>query len=65
VPGSFQEVGDEYWAMLLPPVKPAGTTFVDFRITLDGAISDRRPTRCSTSRRATATSPSASTPAVR
>jgi hypothetical protein len=39
VPGSFQEVGDEYWAILLPPVKPAGTTFVNFRITLDGAIS--------------------------
>ncbi|MBP8291862.1 MAG: hypothetical protein KAX65_03745, partial [Caldilineaceae bacterium] len=39
VPGSFQEVGDEYWAILLPPVKPAGTTFVNFRITLDGSIS--------------------------
>ncbi|HHY55102.1 MAG TPA: hypothetical protein GYA08_06665 [Chloroflexi bacterium] len=40
VPGTFQEVGNEYWAVLLPPVKPAGTTFVDFRITLDGSISD-------------------------
>ena len=34
VPGSFQEVGDEYWAILMPPTKPAGTTFVDFRINL-------------------------------
>ena len=40
VTGTFQEVGDEYWAMLLPPVKPAGTTFVDFRVTLDGSFSD-------------------------
>ncbi|MCX6044517.1 MAG: hypothetical protein NT075_05340 [Chloroflexi bacterium] len=35
VAGSFQEVGDEYWAILLPPVKPAGTTFVDFTACLD------------------------------
>ena len=34
VPGSFQEVGDEYWAILMPPTKPLGTTFVDFRINL-------------------------------
>jgi len=40
VPGTFQEVGNEYWAVLLPPVKPAGTTFVDFKVTLDGSISD-------------------------
>jgi len=40
VPGTFQPVGDEYWAVLLPPIKPAGTTFVDFRITLNGSISD-------------------------
>lgn len=39
-PGTFQEVGNEYWAVLLPPTKPAGTTFVDFRVTLNGAISD-------------------------
>jgi hypothetical protein len=39
VPGSFQEVGDDYWAVLLPPAKPAGTTFVDFRVNL-GAIND-------------------------
>jgi len=39
VPGSFQEVGDEYWAVMLPPVKPLGTTFVDFKISLS-AISD-------------------------
>ncbi|MCB0039537.1 MAG: hypothetical protein KDE23_07645 [Caldilinea sp.] len=40
VPGTFQEVGNEYWAVLLPPVKAAGTTFVDFRVTLNGSISD-------------------------
>lgn len=35
-PGSLQEVGGgEYWATLLPPTKPAGTTFVDFRACLD------------------------------
>lgn len=39
VPGSFQEVGDDYWAVLLPPVKPVGTTFVDFQVNL-GAIND-------------------------
>jgi hypothetical protein len=39
VPGSFQEVGDEYWAVLLPPTKPAGTTFVDFRVNL-GTVND-------------------------
>jgi hypothetical protein len=39
VPGTFQEVGDEYWAVLLPPVKPAGTTFVDFKVNL-GTIND-------------------------
>jgi hypothetical protein len=40
VPGSFSQVGEEYWAILLPPVKPAGTTFVDLRICLDGSICD-------------------------
>lgn len=40
VPGAFQEVGNEYWAILLPPVKPAGTTFVNFRVTLHTGISD-------------------------
>jgi len=40
VPGTFQEVGNEYWAVLLPPVKPAGTTFVNFSVTLHGSISD-------------------------
>jgi hypothetical protein len=39
VPNTFQEVGDEYWATLLPPVKPAGTTFVNFGACLD-AICD-------------------------
>lgn len=40
VPGSFSQVGEEYWAILLPPTKPAGTTFVDLRICLDGSICD-------------------------
>jgi len=40
VPGTFQEVGEEYWAVLLPPVKPAGTSFVDLRICLDSSICD-------------------------
>ena len=39
VPGTFQEVGNQYWAILLPPVKPAGTTFVSFETCLD-AICD-------------------------
>jgi hypothetical protein len=39
-PGSFQAVGDEYWAVLLPPVKPGGTTFVDLEICLDTALCD-------------------------
>ena len=39
--GSLQEIGGgEYWATLLPPTKPAGTTFVNFRACLDGAICD-------------------------
>jgi len=40
VPGSFSQVGEEYWAIMLPPAKPAGTTFVDLRICLDGSICD-------------------------
>jgi hypothetical protein len=40
VPGSFQQVGAEYWAILLPPVKPAGTTLVDMKLCLDGSLCD-------------------------
>ncbi|MCC6168265.1 MAG: VWA domain-containing protein [Caldilineaceae bacterium] len=40
VAGSFQAVGDEYWAVLLPPNKPGGTTFADLEICLDGTICD-------------------------
>lgn len=40
VPGSFQEVGGEYWAILQPPTKPPGTTFVDFAVCLDATICD-------------------------
>ena len=44
VPGTFQAVGDEYWAVLLPPTKAAGTTFVDLTVTLDGGtIHDTEP----------------------
>ncbi len=40
VTGTLQEIGGgEYWATLLPPTKPAGTTFVDFEVCLD-AICD-------------------------
>ncbi len=40
VPGSFQQVGEEYWATLLPPVKPAGTSFVDYQACLSGGLCD-------------------------
>lgn len=40
VAGSFQAVGDEYWAVLIPPNKPGGTTFADLKICLDGTICD-------------------------
>lgn len=40
VPGTFQEVGNEYWAVLMPPTKPVGTTFVNFRVTLHSSIAD-------------------------
>jgi hypothetical protein len=40
VSGSFQMVGEEYWVIMLPPVKPAGTTFVNLTICLDGSICD-------------------------
>jgi hypothetical protein len=38
--GTLQEVGEEYWAIMLPPIKPAGTTFVNLRICLDASICD-------------------------
>ena len=40
VPGSFSQVGEEYWVILLPPIKPAGTSFVDLKICLDASICD-------------------------
>ncbi len=41
VAGSFQEVGPgEYWAVIVPPTKPAGTTFVDYEICLNTSICD-------------------------
>jgi hypothetical protein len=33
-------VGEEYWMTLVPPVKPAGTTFVDLTICVSGSICD-------------------------
>lgn len=41
VADSFQEVGPgEYWGVIQPPVKPAGTTFVDYQVCLDTTICD-------------------------
>ncbi len=40
VPGSFQLVGAEYWVVMIPPVKPPGTSFVNLTICLDGTICD-------------------------
>jgi hypothetical protein len=41
VPGSFQEVGPgEYWGVIIPPVKPGGTTFVDYQVCLNTTICD-------------------------
>lgn len=38
LPNTLQEVGEEYWAVMVPPIKPGGTTFVDLTICLDGTI---------------------------
>ena len=40
VPGSLSQVGEQYWAILLPPSKPSDTTFVDLKICLDASICD-------------------------
>jgi hypothetical protein len=40
VPNSLQQVGEEYWLVLLPPVKAPGTTFVDLSICLDTTLCD-------------------------
>ena len=41
VAGSFQEVGPgEYWAVIIPPNKPGGTTFVDYQVCLNTSICD-------------------------
>lgn len=42
VPGSFQQVGGQYWAVLIPPQQPAGTTFVDMTLCLQGGICDTK-----------------------
>ncbi|MDX1664937.1 MAG: hypothetical protein R3272_14195, partial [Candidatus Promineifilaceae bacterium] len=38
--GSFQEIGEEYWAVMVPPTQPAGTTYVDMELCLDNALCD-------------------------
>lgn len=40
IPGTMQEVSEEYWFVLNPPVKPDGTTFVDFEACLDTGVCD-------------------------
>jgi len=41
VAASFQEVGPgEYWGVIQPPVKPSGTTFVDYQVCLNTTICD-------------------------
>jgi len=40
VPGSLSQVSEEYWAILLPPTKPPGTTYVDLKICLNTTICD-------------------------
>ena len=41
VPGSFQEVGEEYWAIMTPPTKAAGTQYVDVEMCLDSTVCDK------------------------
>lgn len=38
VPGTLQQVSEEYWAVMRPPNKPAGTTLVDLTICLNGSV---------------------------
>lgn len=38
VPGSLSQVSEEYWAIMVPPTKPAGTDYVDLEICLDSTI---------------------------
>lgn len=40
VANTFQEVGEEYWAVMTPPAKSAGTTYVDMEVCLDGSTCD-------------------------
>jgi hypothetical protein len=41
VPGTYQEVGPgEYWAVINPPVKTAGTTWSDYEVCLQGSFCD-------------------------
>jgi hypothetical protein len=35
VTGTFQEVGNQYWAIMLPPTQTLGTTFVNYTACLD------------------------------
>jgi hypothetical protein len=40
LPNTLQFVGSEYWAVMVPPTKTAGTTYVDLTICLDGSVCD-------------------------
>ena len=40
VPGSLSQVGEEYWAIMVPPTKAAGTTYVNLKICLSTTICD-------------------------
>ncbi|MCL7451732.1 MAG: VWA domain-containing protein [Anaerolineae bacterium] len=40
VAGTFQEVGEEYWAIVQPPAVGAGTTWAEVQVILNGTIGD-------------------------
>ena len=42
VTGTFQEVGNQYWAVMVPPTQTVGTTFVDYTACLD-TLCDTEP----------------------
>lgn len=38
LPDSLSQVGNEYWAIMVPPKKPTGTTFNDLKICLNSSL---------------------------
>ena len=40
VPGSFQQVGNQYWALVIPPDQQTGTAYVDMSLCLNADICD-------------------------